>query len=327
VAPAAVTVDFELSNSSATSPGDYQAQTGTLTFAPGVTTQQITVAIVGDEIPENTEQFFISLSTAVNATLDNSFATGRILDNDTRTLSILDTTVVEGDSGTSNAVFTVTLSRAALGPVTVTLRRQQQLGARRRRLHGVSGTLTFAPGSTVQTIVVPILGDEIPESTEQFFVTLSAPVDATLDNSVAFGRILDNDVRRLAIHDGVAIEGDTGTTNMLFTVTLSQAAGQCDGELRHQRSTGNRERRFAATTGTLTFAPGSTVQTITIPVVGDLLVEGTEQFFITLSAPVHATIDDSSGTGRILDNDERSIAIHDTTVIEGDSGTTNAVLP
>src|SRR5678815_2406497 len=190
-----------------------------------------------------------------------------------------------------------------------------------------TGTLTFAPGSTVQTIVIPILGDEIPEAAEQFFVNLSAPVDATLDNSGAFGRILDNDFRRLSIHDGVAIEGDTGTTNMLFTVTLSQPAlGSVTVNFDTSGNTAVENVDFTAVTGTLTFAPGSTVQTITIPVVGDLAVESTEQFFVTLSGPLDATIDNSQALGRILDNDIRTISIQDTTVIEADTGsTTNAV--
>jgi Calx-beta domain-containing protein len=325
-APAPVTVGYELFNSSATAPGDYQAQLGTLTFAPGVTTQQITVAIVGDEIPEGTEQFSVFLSTPVNATIDNTSAIGRILDNDKRTLSILDATVIEGDSGTSSAVFTVTLSRAAVGPVTVNFDTSNSSALEGADYTGVTGTVTFAPGATVQTVVVPIIGDEIPESTEQFFVSLSAPVGASLDNSFAIGRILDNDVRRLLIQDGVAVEGDTGTTNMLFTVTLSQPAlGNVTVNFDTSNSSAVENVDFTAVTGTLTFTPGSTVQTITVPVIGDLAIESTEQFFVNLSQPTDATIDDSFATGRILDNDERSIAIHDTTVIEGDSGTTNAV--
>jgi len=79
----------------------------------------LTVAVTGDFAPEATEQFLVDLSGAVNASIDNGTGTGRILDNDTRTLSINDVTVVEGDSGTTNAVFTATLSEAALAPVTV----------------------------------------------------------------------------------------------------------------------------------------------------------------------------------------------------------------
>src|SRR6185369_15548080 len=103
-----VTVNFITGDSTAIAPSDYLTQTGILTFAPGVTTQSIAVPIVGDSTPESTEFLVVSLSTPVNATIDDSQGLGRILDNDTRTVSISDATEIEGDSATSNAVFTLT---------------------------------------------------------------------------------------------------------------------------------------------------------------------------------------------------------------------------
>jgi hypothetical protein len=56
-----------------------------------------------------------------------------------------------------------------------------------------SSTLTFAPGQTTKTITILVYDELAPESTEEFFVVLSNPVNATLGNSQGTGTILSND--------------------------------------------------------------------------------------------------------------------------------------
>ena len=60
---------------------------------------------------------------------------------------------------------------------------------------------------------------------------------------------------------------------------------------------------FTATSGTLTFAPGTTSQTISVPVLGDVLNESNETFRVNLSGATAATIADNQGVGTIIDND------------------------
>jgi chitinase len=81
---APVTVQFQTGNIGAVSPGDYTARTGTITFAPGVTTATITVPIIADQVNENTESFFVTLTNAINAVIGDSSATGTIFDDDNR---------------------------------------------------------------------------------------------------------------------------------------------------------------------------------------------------------------------------------------------------
>src|SRR5436189_155927 len=140
--------------------------------------QTVTVMVTGDSAPESTEQFFVDLSGAVNASIDNGTGTGRILDNDTRTLSINDVTVVEGDGGPTNAVFTVTLSAAAAAPVTVNFATRNNSAISGTDYTARTGTLTFAPGPTTQTVTVVVAGDFVPEATEVFLVDLSGAVNA-----------------------------------------------------------------------------------------------------------------------------------------------------
>lgn len=78
-------VQYATSDVSAVRPGDYNAASGTLTFAPGESSKSFTVITNDDLIKESSETFNITLSNVSNATLGNQFiVTVNILDNDKR---------------------------------------------------------------------------------------------------------------------------------------------------------------------------------------------------------------------------------------------------
>jgi ELWxxDGT repeat protein len=77
-----VTVDYATSDGTATAGSDYDAASGTLTFAPGETSKRIDVAVHGDTAPENDENFFVTLRNAAGATLEKGVATAVIADDD-----------------------------------------------------------------------------------------------------------------------------------------------------------------------------------------------------------------------------------------------------
>ena len=82
---------------------------------------------------------------------------------------------------------------------------------------------------------------------------------------------------------------------------------------------------FVATQGTLTFPAGETLKTITVPIIGDTLVEGDETFSVQLSNPVNATIDRAIAIGTIVDDDQAGppipfASIDNVSVTEGNSG-------
>ena len=117
---------------------------------------------------EGTEQFQVSLSAPTNATILDGSGFGTIIDDDVRSVSIDDDTVTEGDSGTSAATFTVTLSQASPGTVTVVATTAADSATPGSDYTTLSQTLTFAPGTTQQTFSLPIVSDVLQESTEQF---------------------------------------------------------------------------------------------------------------------------------------------------------------
>ena len=113
------------------------------------------------------------------------------------TLSINDVQLAEGDSGTSSAVFTVSLSEAGAAEIQVSYATAAGTATAGVDYQAVSSTLTFPVGTLTQLISVPVMGDTLIEPNETFFVNLSAPVNATLSRSQGVGTIVDDETRTL----------------------------------------------------------------------------------------------------------------------------------
>ena len=109
-------------------------------------------------------------------------------------VSIADTRVVEGNSGTSTAAFAVTLSQASASPVTVDYATANGSATAGADYVAGSGTVTFAAGELSKTVGIGVVGDSAVESDETFTVTLSNPSGATLSRTVATATIANDDV-------------------------------------------------------------------------------------------------------------------------------------
>ncbi|GAY17518.1 hypothetical protein MSZK_42440 [Mycobacterium sp. shizuoka-1] len=223
-------------------------------------------------------------------------------------VSVADTSVTEGNSGTTNAGFVLTLSKASTKPVTVSYTTANGSATAGQDYTAASGTVTFAPGVTSQTVNVSVRGDTAVESDETFTVTLSSPSGATLGRATATGTVKNDDVAvqlpSVSIGSATAAEGNSGTTNMMFTVTLSKAS-TATVTLNYATANGSATagQDYTARSGTVTFAPGVVSQTITVSVLGDTTVESNETFTVTLSNPSGATIATGSAVATITNDD------------------------
>ncbi|WP_425365349.1 PKD domain-containing protein [Gloeothece verrucosa] len=302
-----VTVDFATKDGSANSSLDYAATAGTLTFAPGVTSQTIAVAIVGDIEDEFDENFLVVLSNPCLATLGDNQGQGTIIDNDAApTLSVGDISITEGDNGTVIANFNVTLSAASGKTIRVNYTTADDTASSGLDYTATSGTLSFAPGQTSQTVAVQILNDQLDEFNESFLLNLTEATNATLSDGVAVGTIIDNDNEpALTVSDQTITEGDSGTQIVIFTVSLSAASAKTVSvNYATADGTATAQLDYLAASGTLTFAAGETSKTISVTVKGDLLVEPDETFKLNLSNPINAILSKAQGTGTIVNNDQ-----------------------
>jgi len=192
-----VTLGYETANGTATAGSDYTAKSGTLTFAAGETSKTIDVLVTGDTQVEANETILVRLTSATGATIATSQGSGTIQNDDQPpplpTLSIGNATITEGNSGTVNMTFTVTLSQAQGSPVTVRYATADGTATAGNDYNAASGTLTFAAGETSKTVTVAVRGDTLVESAETFRVLLSNATGATIATGTGTGTITDND--------------------------------------------------------------------------------------------------------------------------------------
>ncbi|NJB79051.1 uncharacterized protein YhjY with autotransporter beta-barrel domain [Xanthomonas sp. 3376] len=223
------------------------------------------------------------------------------------TLSINNVSVNEGNAGTTNATFTVSLSQpAGTGGVSFDIATAD--GTATAGVDYVASSLTgqtIPAGSSSATFTVLVNGDTLSEPNETFFVNVSNVTGASVGDGQGQGTIVNDDaLPALSIDDVSVNEGNSGTTTATFTVSLSAASGQtvsvnyitADG-------TATAGSDYAARSGTLTFAPGVTAQGVAITVNGDTAVEPNETFSVGLSGASNASIARATGTGTIVNDD------------------------
>ena len=322
-----VTVDYATADGTATSPADYTATSGTLTFNPGQTTKTVNVTVNGDTINELDEIYTVGLSNLVNVAPGILIGTGTIIDDDAPpTVSINNASVIEGNIGTTNVSFDVTLSAASGKTVTVDYGTADGTAVAPTDYAATSGTLTFTPGQTTKTLNVTVNGDTTLENDETFGVALSNLVNVTAGTTIATGTIVNDDAQpSLSVDDPVIDEGNAGSATMTFTLSLSNpSAFPVSVDVATADNTANAPSDYTPTTTTLTFNPGQTTASVDVSVIGDTVFEGNELLELHLSNPVGATIADAVGVGTIRNDDGApTLSINDVSIPEGNAGTTN----
>ncbi|MFO0881408.1 MAG: Calx-beta domain-containing protein [Gemmataceae bacterium] len=216
-----VTVDFATADGTAIAGSDYLAKTGTLTFAPGVLSQDVVVTVLGDLTYELAETLSLVLSGAVNG-VAGSPGVGTISNDDgIPTVTLVGGSVAEGDSGITSLNFVVTLSNPSYLPITYTFDTVAGSATEGVDYLGIHGPITFAPGQTGQVVTVSIVGDGLLEPTESFSVTLS---DAGSAVASATGTILLDDYAPIA-EAGANLTGNEGQTFAFNGSASSDADG------------------------------------------------------------------------------------------------------
>jgi len=249
-------------------------------------------------------------------------------------LSVNDVTVTESDLGTTDAIFTVKLSAASaqtvrvnyfLTPANVSF--SISPATKGADFEDVSGTVTFLPGETTQTITVPVKGDVIDEFDQFFFVVLTTPVNAAISDGKGLGTILDNDPSAGITINDVAVAEGTGNqvqSSANFTISLNVPSEKpISVQYAIEAGTATLNTDYANISGTVEFSSGTVSKTISIPIIQDNIFEPDETFFVNLSNATNATITDGQGQGTISNDDPQpGISITATSFrTEGGTGT------
>src|SRR5262249_37703578 len=143
-----VTVNYATANNTATAGNDYLATSGSLTFAPGVTSKTVTISVLGNTAVANNKTFFVNLSSATNATIADSQGVGTTVHDYVPTIAFNDASVAEGIPGSPPLISSVLLSAPSPQSVTVSYATANNTATAGSDYTGTSGSLTFAPGET-----------------------------------------------------------------------------------------------------------------------------------------------------------------------------------
>jgi glucose/arabinose dehydrogenase len=319
-----VTVQYTTADNTASAGSDYIATSGTLTFAPGQVSQPVNVTINGDTDFESTEVFNVNLSNATNASIADNQGIGTITNDDGQpALSIDNVSITEGNSGTTTAAFTVSLSSTSSQNVTVNYATANGTATSGSDFVATSGTATITAGQLSTTVNVTINGDTTFEANETFFVNLTNPVNATISDNQGIGTINNNDsVPSISINDVSVTEGNAGSATAGFTVSLTNPSDQTiTVNYATAAGTATADSDYATTSASLTFTPGQISQPVSVTINGDTMFEPNEVFTVNLSNATNANLGDTQGVGTITNDDPQpTISINDVSVTEGNTG-------
>jgi len=311
---------------------------------------------LGSPLPADTEAAPIEISvlapavapadrTIVNTASVSSAQYDDVPANDSDT----DDTAVCGAGegpGTLNVTSTSAGEAAGTGPVTVT-RTGGTCGAVSVQVNLAAGTATttadftatspqtleWANGETgAKSVATPItlVEDTVYENNETVAVTLSNPLRATAGVNGTF-TIMDNEAQpSLSIGDASIAEGNSGTTALPLTVTLTPAASTSIGRdvaVRYDTANGTATTAdgdyVQVSNGALTFTPGQTTKTVNVSINGDAKNEADETLQVNLSNANGAVLADAQAIGTVTNDDALpavAFALADSSVSETGTG-------
>ena len=219
------------------------------------------------------------------------------------TVSIGRVVVPEGTGDFVQVPVPVTLSTPSENPVVVVVATHDRSATAPADYVAVAAQpVVIPPGFTHATAYVLVMSDALDEPNERFVLGARSVAGATVANGTGSVRIIDDDpAPQITVDDALVVESGGAVT---VTVRLSAPSGRTvavDYLTRH--GTARAGRDYRRTRGHVTFAPGTTVQTIRVPIVNDHVREGLETFGVHIENPHHARIGDADATIWIGDDD------------------------
>jgi hypothetical protein len=246
-----VRVDFLTADGTAQAGQDYLPVQGSVRLSPGEEAK-VDVPLLDDASDEPDEDF--SLET------NEGSARAAIVDDDAPPmLTVAAAPAVEGARA---QVFTVSLSAPSAFPVSASYATADGTATAGSDYVPTAGTVAFPPGTTKQTVSVPLVDDTVREGDESFALVLTAPQGAVLGAPSAAALVRDNDGPQtgptgpagpvvLPSLDKLApkITVPPGTQSgdaVVFTVSCPAGEQECVGRVRLDLVAGSKGARAAA---------------------------------------------------------------------------------
>ncbi len=308
-------IDYTVTGT-ATAGDDYVTLSGTVTILAGQASATIDVSVLNDDLLEIGETVIVTLDSITSGASSISIgatdsATVTIADTDTAVADLSVTT--QGEEGTTDLVFTVTLGKVNATGSAITFD-IADLGTG-SAFTGLDYTaiapgaqISVANGSATGTFTVVVTNDDLVEATETVTaeITNSSFGAVSIGTASATGDIEDNDVAELSV--AATTPASEPGTNGQFTVSLTKASSTDTVVTYLVGGSAIADLDYTALSGTVTILAGQFDATIDVSVIDDLLVEGAEDIIVTLDTITSADPEISIGatdeaTMTLSDND------------------------
>ena len=291
---------------------------------PGGRSATFDVQIVGDTVREASfEEFYIKLANVTGAEpLPINRARCRIVDNDkdpTAMLPLAETSIIEGNVGTTQAVVTFQLASPLPNDVT--------FDASTRDGTAIAGSdylprqatgLRIPAGQTSVDFAIDIIGDTLSEG-DEYFAVLSSNVVGAGSGASGYVTITSDDdaIPTVSIDDEMVTEGDDSTATMVFTARLSSPAPFNGAYVEFvvddaagigAPALANVDYSVQPVTGVI-IPRGATTAKLSVKIRGDKIPEADELFRVRLLSIARAIPGRVEAYGLIIDNDRTPSAL------------------
>ncbi len=269
------------------------------TTGPSLATQTTPVSVTLPDATDNQSQVYLRVQTT-NAVgndewvgIDDINITAPVTPpaQPPGAFSVTDVTVSEGNTGSSDATFTVTRSESSAAAASVDFATADGSASSASDFTPKSGTLTFAAGETTQTVTVAVTGDTTVEPDETFTLNLANPSGATIADGQGTGTITNDDAAAgspgtIQFSEPTFSQGESGPTATITVTRTAGSTGAVSATYTTSNGTATAGSDYQASSGTVSFADGDTAdKTFTVPITQDSVDEADETVNLTLSGP------------------------------------------
>jgi hypothetical protein len=350
VTSGSLTVNFSVGGTATfgASPNDYtqtgadtfSTTSGTVTFSPGNSTATVTVNPETDTMVEPDETVDLTLTAGAGYNVGSPSSASGTITNDDTDVSIAVSPASVAEDGATNLVYTFTRNGVTSGALTVNFsvggtatfgvspNDYTETGA--ATFSASSGTVTFGAGNSTATVTVNPESDTVIEPDETVTLTLTGGTGYNVSSPSTATGTITNDDADVSVTVSPAAVAEDGATNLVYTFTRS---GFTAGALTVNFSVGGTATfgaspndytvtgatSFTTTTGSVTFAAGSSTAQVTVDPEADTTVEPDETVVITLTPGAsYNAVSPDSATGTILNDDTLvSVVVSPASTAEG----------
>ncbi|PVV09881.1 MAG: hypothetical protein B6D77_09445 [gamma proteobacterium symbiont of Ctena orbiculata] len=326
-------VDYSVSDGTATAGSDYTATSGSLAFTDAQISGTFTIDILDDALQEGTESIILSLSNAVSVSLGaGDFAEVHIVDDEPTpamgSIQFSGSAYSVSETATEIAIPVVRIS-GSMGAVSVTCTTTDSSATAGSDYVATQSTINFAAGETLQNCRIPVTDDSAYENDEVFNVTLSAPAGgAVLGTTSSANVTIESDDSAPAagsLQFGLS-SFEQVENGMVATITVARSGGSSGTvtvDYATADGTATAGSDYTAASGSLTFADGVTSSSFQVSVLDDNSYEGDETVSLQLSNPGGGAVIGNVGSAVLALQDDEQAPASGTLVFELDGFSAN----